>query len=109
MLRDIKKNPKTTSSLINHQRRIHNRFNKEEKEQSNALITSFFKYDEKDLQKLHHAVLEYIIRDLRPLSTINGDGFIYLLRVLNPRYKLPSYKTLVKLLKDKYITVQNEV
>jgi hypothetical protein len=73
---NIKKNPKTTSSLINHQRRIHNRFNKEEKEQSNALITSFFKYDEKDLQKLHHAVLEYIIRDLRPLSTINGDGFI---------------------------------
>ena len=35
-------------------------------------------------------VAEYIARDLRPISTVNGGGFQQLLHYIEPEYKIPS-------------------
>ena len=38
---------------------------------------------------LTESVAEFIVRDLRPVSTVDGDGFLNLMEVAEPRYVVP--------------------
>ena len=52
--------------------------------------------------KITNAVLFMICKDLLPISTVEHEGFLTLLKVLAPIYKPPSRKTLVKMLESRY-------
>ena len=52
--------------------------------------------------KIKNAVLFMICKDLLPISTVEYEGFLTLLKLLAPTYKPPSRKTLVKMLESRY-------
>ena len=41
-------------------------------------------------QTINHAVAEFIVNDMRPLSVVEGQGFKNLCKTLDGRYKVPS-------------------
>ena len=53
-------------------------------------------------EEIDRAVENLIIKGLRPLSLVEDEGFIDLLKVCEPRYKPPSRATLVNRLKKRY-------
>ena len=40
-------------------------------------------------KKLTESIAEFITRDLRPVSIVDGDGFLNLMEVAEPRYVVP--------------------
>ena len=55
------------------------------------------------------AVAEFIAKDIRPVAIVEGSGFIRLLEVLEPKYKVPSRKHINKVLRDLYDEVRSRV
>ncbi|CAB4011938.1 zinc finger BED domain-containing 1-like [Paramuricea clavata] len=53
-------------------------------------------------RKIDDAVLKMITSDLQPLSVVEDAGFQSLLHLLDPRYKLPSRRTMTRMLPDMY-------
>ena len=53
-----------------------------------------YKSDSPRAKELTKAVGYFIVKDLIPTSVVQGDGFHKLLEKLDPRYQLPSRKTL---------------
>ena len=41
-------------------------------------------------RKLTNRIAEFIIRDMRPISTIDGEGFQTLFKLVEPNYTVPS-------------------
>ena len=54
-------------------------------------------------------VMGMIVRDLRPLNTVNGAGFKALLSYLEPGYRLPSDRYFMGLIERKYVDVRESV
>ena len=52
--------------------------------------------------KIDEAVLKIITTDLQPLSVVEDAGFQSLLHLIDPRYQLPSRKTVTRMLPDGY-------
>ncbi len=50
-------------------------------------------------QSISTAIAEYIVVDLKPLSTVEGKGFLNLINVLQPKYPVPCRSTIL----EKYI------
>nr|XP_029731445.1 zinc finger BED domain-containing protein 1-like [Aedes albopictus] len=46
-----------------------------------------------------------IVKDYQPYSIVEDEGFVNLLKVLAPKYKVPNRKLLTKIVDDKYSTV----
>jgi len=40
-------------------------------------------------KKLTTAIAEFIARDLRPISVVDGTGFLNLMQIAEPRYVVP--------------------
>ena len=59
-------------------------------------LSGYKKYnsDSPCAKELTKAVGYFIAKDLMPTSVVQGDGFHKLLEKLEPRYQLPSWKTL---------------
>lgn len=106
---DLTKNPKTTSSMLNHQRAHHKRFLKGNQAKPQKTITSYVKYDRATNKRMHESVLNFIIRDLRPGTCVEGAGFRSLCNSLNPKYQPPCYKTVRKMLEERFVTLQTKV
>ena len=47
-------------------------------------------------------VAEFIVRDLRPVSTVDGDGFLNLMEVAEPRYVVPCCHTMDAVIEKMY-------
>ena len=55
-------------------------------------------------------ICEFLINDLRPLSTVEGEGFRNLIKTLEPRYNVPCRKTFTEThLRAKYNTIVNSL
>ena len=54
-------------------------------------------------------VMGMIVGDLRPLNTVNGEGFKALLSYLKPEYQLPSDRYFMDLIEQKYVNVRESV
>lgn len=50
-----------------------------------------------------------IVRDLRPVNIVNGDGFKALMAYLEPGYRLPSDRYFMGLIERKYVEVKEGV
>ena len=54
-------------------------------------------------------VIGMIVRNLRPLNTVNSAGFKALLSYLEPGYRLPSDQYFMGLIEQKYVNVRESV
>ena len=59
--------------------------------------------------KITMAVADFVPKDLRPIATVEGEGFVHLLSMMEPRYHVPSRKHVTAVLKGKYDKLKVEV
>jgi len=59
--------------------------------------------------QLTDALADFIARDLRPVSVVDGDGFLQLMQVAEPRFVVPCRKTIMSVIDRKYIEVKRTV
>ena len=50
---------------------------------------------------LTEAVADFILKDMRPVSAVDVQGFLNLMHVAKPRYTVPSRKTVMDLIDQK--------
>ena len=50
----------------------------------------------KHAQKITRTMAEFIARDMRPVALVEGKGFVKLIETLEPSYRIPSRKTIMK-------------
>ncbi|XP_046335904.1 E3 SUMO-protein ligase ZBED1-like [Haliotis rufescens] len=56
------------------------------------------------------ALAQFIVKDLQPFSIVESEGFVNLVKTLEPRYKLPNRKTLSKkIIPEMYEETKQEV
>ena len=92
-----------TTNLMDHLRRKHSDVSvsnsvgplEEKKELSKQLSFSFFTqktlpHNSARAKEISSAILGFIIKDLRPFSVVENEGFENLIHVLEARYKIPS-------------------
>jgi hypothetical protein len=60
-------------------------------------------------QRRFEAVVGFVIADGLPLSVVESERFRELVEVLDPRFSLPSRKTLKEHLKQKFITIKQQI
>ena len=53
--------------------------------------------------KLTNGVAEFITRDLRPVSVVDGVGFLHLMELAEPRYSIPCRRTMMGVIDSKYV------
>ena len=58
---------------------------------------------------LSDAIVEFIARDMRPVSVVDGIGFLNLMHVAEPRYITPCRKTTMELIGRKYTNLKREI
>ena len=46
-----------------------------------------------------------IVKDYQPFSIVEDEGFINLLKILAPKYKIPNRKLIAKIVDEKYSKV----
>ena len=54
----------------------------------------------KRAKEITQRIAEFIARDMRPVSVIEGTGFVNLVATLDPTYQVPSRKHIMKVLHD---------
>ena len=60
-------------------------------------------------QEIDTAIENLIVKGLRPLSLVEDESFIDLIKVCEPRYKVPSRGTIVNRLKKRYNELSEQV
>ena len=68
-----------------------------------------FSAGSKRSQNITDGLVEFISKDMMPISIVEGKGLINFLKILEPQYTLPSRKTITKRLKDKYDQIRASV
>ena len=58
---------------------------------------------------LTEAVADYISKDMRPVSTIDRQGFLNLMHVAEPRYTVPCRKTVMGIIDQRYHALKDQV
>ena len=53
---------------------------------------------------LTEAVAELISEDMMPLSTVDGQGFLNLKHVAEPRYTVPCRKMVIGIIDQRYVS-----
>lgn len=77
---------------------------KDTKQKDNSKITDFFSpiIDSKLKEKIDILLAKFIVCDDRPFAIIETPSFKNFTNALNPAYKPPSYKTLMRILKQQH-------
>ena len=50
-----------------------------------------------------------IALDLKPIQTVEGNGFVELLHYLEPGYKVPSRKHVTKMIQEKHASIREKL
>ena len=58
---------------------------------------------------LTEAVADFISKDMRPVSVVDGEGFLNLMHVAEPRYTVPCRKTVMGLIDQKYHVLKERI
>ena len=58
---------------------------------------------------LTEAVADFISKDMRPVSVVDGQGFLNLMHVAEPRYTVPCRKTVMDLIDQKYHVLKERI
>ena len=60
-------------------------------------------------QELTAAVVDFVVRDLRPVNVVDSVGFLQLMEVAEPRYMVPCRRTVDSYIEKKYFAVKARV
>ena len=58
---------------------------------------------------LTEAVANFIIKDMLPVSTVDGEGFVSLMEVAEPRYSVPCRRTIMNLIDQKFLLMKQQM
>ncbi|CAC5392920.1 unnamed protein product [Mytilus coruscus] len=87
-----------TTSMINHIRLKHPAENPAESPVKQSSIHSFInsprKLNSDTKEKITLAIAEMVVKDYLPLSFVEGDGFLNLMNIVAPEYKVPTRITI---------------
>ena len=61
------------------------------------------------VKMLSDAVVEFITRDMRPVSVVDGVGFLNLMHVVEPWYITQCRKTVMELIQRKYTDLKRDI
>ncbi|XP_062558735.1 E3 SUMO-protein ligase ZBED1-like [Armigeres subalbatus] len=56
-------------------------------------------------REINDAIAFMIVKDYQPYSIVEDEGFVNLLKILAPKYKIPNRKLITKIVDDKYSKV----
>lgn len=60
-------------------------------------------------REINEAIAFMIVKDYQPFSIVEDEGFIHLMKLLAPKYKMPTRKAAQKLVDDKYTKTAKKV
>ena len=55
------------------------------------------------------AIATFVMKDVRPVSIMEGEGFQHLMQVVKPTFVVPSQKTVMKEIRDMHEQVRAKV
>ena len=79
-----------TTNLHNHLEAKHPSYLEKDEEKKQLTLPGFKNCPPARSNKITMLVAEFVARDMRPISTVDGNGFQQLLCYMEPGYKLPS-------------------
>ncbi|KAK2557046.1 E3 SUMO-protein ligase ZBED1 [Acropora cervicornis] len=89
-----------TTNLTDHLRRKYSKFLKEQSESTSSdakavtvtstIFSAKLPHSSSRAKAISGAILQFMVKDLRPFSVVQNSGFQNLLHVLEPRYTIPS-------------------
>ena len=96
----LKKCGATTSNLLRHIRSVHKKTSQAKELQQPSILqhVNKGKYGVSSIKKkeLDLALVKFIAGDLRPIAIVEGKWFIKFIAKLDPRYQLPSRKSICR-------------
>ena len=60
-------------------------------------------------KKLTDGIADFITRDLRPVSVVDGVGFLNLMHIAKPRYTVPCRRTIMGIIDSRYAELKRSV
>ena len=63
----------------------------------------------KRAQELTGAVVEFIVRDLRPVRVVDCTGFLHLMEVVEPKYVVHCRRTISSYIDKQYTCLRNTI
>ena len=71
---------------------------KQQRLSSSSFVPQQYPIDSSKRLNLNRKVLIHIIQDIRPISTVDQPGFRGLIHALDPKYVLPTRRSVVKMM-----------
>ena len=59
--------------------------------------------------QLTDAIADFIARDIRPVSVVDGDRFLQVMQLAEPRFVVPCRKTMMSVIDRKYTVLKRTV
>ena len=60
-------------------------------------------------KKITELLVNFIIKDVRPIAAVHGEGFMELIKFFEPNYTIPCHKTIWKTINKQYDTVRETI
>ena len=74
-----------------------------------SLASIFRKCSPQRAAAITDRIVEFVARDLRPLSVVDGDGFKQLVNYLEPGYKVPSRTHVTSICRKKFVSTKEQL
>ena len=58
---------------------------------------------------LTEAIANFIMKDMRPVSTVDGEGFFNLMQIAEPHYSVPCRKTFMSFIDKKFLSAKSHI
>ncbi|XP_070409459.1 E3 SUMO-protein ligase ZBED1-like [Nothobranchius furzeri] len=78
-------------------------------QQSISAFTKRPAVTERRRQQITNLLVDFIVKDIRPLAAVHGDGFRDLLNFFEPGYNVPSYNTLWNAIAHQYDNLRENI
>jgi hypothetical protein len=93
----LKKHGSTTTNLLRHIKKVHaNKLPKQPLITEHANVPTKYALNSIKKKSLDNMVAIWIAQDMRPMHAVEGEGFKKLIQMLDPKYQLPTHKTISK-------------
>lgn len=114
--KSVLKYNKSTSAMHTHLKRhpltVAKERPKSSQQQQQQSISDFAKcpaITEKRRQQITNLLVNFVVKDIRPLAAVHGEGFREMLKFFEPSYEVPSYSTLWSTIKHQYDSLRENI
>ena len=93
-----------TTNLRDHLERQHSSIYRPKPTSSKqATLVGIQRCSERRSKEVTQRILNFIIKDIRPIAVVEGEGFMEMVKLMEPGYTIPCPKHFVKLLQEKFL------